>query len=190
MSIFERLSKKYNTPYKVQKLIRTWKYNKSNTIYSAKTAYEKRSAHCLEAANFAAAVLEHVGYPPLVVSVESIDQLDHVLFVFQKNKLWGSVAISRDEGLFGRKAVFQNIRALVDSYAEPYVDKTGRIIGYALCDLDESNTNWRYSNRNLWKLEKYLVDLKHSKFKMSERRYQKASQVYQSTGHKKQSYWL
>jgi len=187
--LFKKLSHIYNTPLKVQKFIRTWKYNKQNTIWSAQVAYEKRAAHCLEAANFAAAVLEHNGYPPLVLSIESIDYLDHVIFVFQKKSLWGSIAISRDEGLHGRKPVFKNIRELVDSYAEPYVDGSGRIKGYALCHLDDSGTDWRGSRRNLWKLEKYLRDLKHSKFHMTERRYKQALTCYQTIGHKKQPYW-
>lgn len=189
MQLFKQLSEQLNTPFKVQKFLKTWTYNKEHTMYSAKTAIEKKCGHCVEGANFAAAVLEHVGYPPLVLSIESIDQLDHVIFVFQQNRLWGSVAISRDEGLFGRKPMFKNMREMVDSYAEPYVDKTGRITGYGLCHLDETGTNWRASKRNLWKLEKHLIELKHSKFKMSDRRYKKASQVYQTTGHQKQPFW-
>ena len=41
------------------------------------------TAHCLEAALFAAVVIEQHGYPPLVISFESIDELDHVIFVYQ-----------------------------------------------------------------------------------------------------------
>ena len=61
-------------------------------------------AHCLEAALFAAVVLEQHGYPPLVLSFESIDHLDHVIFVYQQRGRWGSVARSRDPGLHGRRA--------------------------------------------------------------------------------------
>jgi len=40
-----------------------------------------RTAHCLEAALTAAVILEQHGYPPLVMSLESVDELDHVVFV-------------------------------------------------------------------------------------------------------------
>ena len=55
-------------------------------------------AHCMEAALSAATILEQRGYPPLVMSLESIDQLDHVIFVYRGPRGWGSVARSRDPG--------------------------------------------------------------------------------------------
>ena len=64
-------------------------------------------AHCLEAALAAAVILEQHGYPPLVLSFESIDELDHVLFVYRQRGRWGSIARSRDPGLHGRKPVFR-----------------------------------------------------------------------------------
>ena len=64
------------------------------------------AAHCLEAALSAAVILEQHGWPPLVLSFESIDGLDHVIFVYRARGRWGSVARSRDPGLHGRKPVF------------------------------------------------------------------------------------
>ena len=49
------------------------------------------TAHCMEAALFAAVVLEQHGYPPLVMSLESQDWLDHVIFVYRHATGWGSV---------------------------------------------------------------------------------------------------
>ena len=47
------------------------------------------TAHCLEAALAAAVILEQHGYPPLVLSFESIDNLDHVLFVYRRARTLG-----------------------------------------------------------------------------------------------------
>jgi hypothetical protein len=188
-NFFSAIGQNLNTPYKVQKFIHTWKYNKKDTIYSAKKSYLRQSAHCLEASLFAAAVLEHHKLPPLVLSIASVDGLDHVLFVFKTKAYWGSIGISRDEGLFGRRPIFKTIKALVDSYADPYVDKTGRIIGYALADLDQTGTDWRFSNRNLWKLERYLIEIKHSQFHMGVKRYKKALETFHSSGHRRKPYW-
>ena len=93
------------------------------------------TAHCLEAALSAAVILEQHGYPPLVLSFESIDRLDHVIFVYRTATGWGSVARSRDPGLHGRRPVFATPRDLALSYVDPYVDYTGRVTGYAVVDL-------------------------------------------------------
>ena len=105
------------------------------TLRSFRGVVREGCAHCLEAALFAATVLEQHGYPPLVLSFESIDELDHVIFVYRQNGGWGSVARSRDPGLHGRKPVFATLRALALSYADPYIDFTGRLKGYAVVDL-------------------------------------------------------
>ncbi len=149
------------------------------------------TAHCLEAALFAATVLEQHGYPPLVISFESIDELDHVIFVYQRPKSsvggrqsavgsrqsavvgrWGSVARSRDPGLHGRKPVFTTPRAIAASYLDTYVDLTGRIEAFALVDLRVMGTyDWRLSDRNVWKVERMLLDTKHQPLRMSETRF-------------------
>ena len=59
-----------------------------------------------------ATILERYGFPSLLVTFESVDLLDHVIFVFRRNGRWGSVARSRDPGLHGRKPVFRSIRDL------------------------------------------------------------------------------
>jgi hypothetical protein len=106
--------------------------------------------------------MEQHGYPPLVLSFESVDELDHVLFVYQRRGRWGAVARSRDPGLHGRKAVYKTIRALALSYVEPYVDATGRLTGYAVVDLRTlTRYDWRLSERNVWKVERMLLDYPH-----------------------------
>ena len=142
------------------------------------------TAHCLEAALFAATVLEQHGYPPLVISFESIDELDHVIFVYQAQQAsvrspsspgavdWGSVARSRDPGLHGRKPVFATPRALAASYLDTYVDLTGRIEAFALVDLRVmGDYDWRLSGQNVWKVERMLLDTKHQPLRMSEARF-------------------
>ena len=107
------------------------------TLRSFRGVVRHGSAHCLEAALFAAVVLEQHGVPPRVLSFESTDELDHVIFVYQQAGRWGSVARSRDPGLHGRRPVFATPRALALSYVDPYVDFTGRVTGYAVVDLRE-----------------------------------------------------
>jgi hypothetical protein len=118
----------------------------------------RRTAHCLEAALAAACIMEQHGYPPLLLDLHSIDNLDHVLFVYRKGGRWGSVARSRDPGLHGRKPVFRSLRALAMSYFDPYIDFTGRLTGYSFFDLRRLEPyDWRLSSRNMWHVQRVLI---------------------------------
>lgn len=190
-SVFSKLAKKYNTPEKVQKYLSTFKYNKKATMRSAHLTWLSKEAHCMEGAFLAAAILEPLGFAPLLVSFESIDLLEHVIFVYKKNKRWGSIGFSRDQGLKGRKPIFKSIRDLTLSYYEPYIDTTGRITAYQLANLDDSKSNWRFSKKNVWKAEKYLLDLPHQKLKSSNRIYKNIKNRYLKNGPMKPKlFWL
>src|SRR2546425_146480 len=140
------------------------------TLRSFRGVVRHGCAHCLEAALFAAVLLEQHGDPPLVLSFESIDELDHVIFVYQRGGRWGSVARSRDPGLHGRKPVFATPRALAASYMDPYVDLTGRVTGYAVVDLRAmGNYDWRLAPTNVWKVERMLLDSPHRSIGSSNR---------------------
>jgi hypothetical protein len=136
---------------------------------------------CMEAALAAAVILEQHGYPPLIVSLESQDNLDHVLFVFKHRGRWGAVARSRDAGLHGRRPVFHSIRHLVLSYYDPYVDWTGRLVGYALIDLRRvAPYDWRFNPRNMWWLENYLIGYPHTRLRSSNARYRRLLARYRA----------
>src|SRR2546421_7611878 len=170
-----RLIQSLRTPAAVQRYLNALPYNQEPhgraTLRSFRGVVEHGCAHCLEAALFAAAVLEQHGYPPLLLSFESIDALDHVIFVYQKNGRWGSVARSRDPGLHGRKPVFATPRALALSYFDPYVDQTAHITAYAVVDLRMLGAyDWRLSNTNVWKVERVLLDWPHRRIASSPRR--------------------
>jgi hypothetical protein len=139
------------------------------------------TAHCLEAALSAAAILEQHGYPPRVLSFESVDELDHVIFIYQHSGRWGSVARSRDPGLHGRKPVFSTPRALAKSYLDTYVDLSGRIEAFAVVDLrDMGNYDWRLAEGNVWKVERMLLDTPHQPLRMRDARYRSFLQRYRA----------
>lgn len=160
-----RLVTRLRTPRAVQRYLNALSYIAASgplTLRSFRGVVRHQTAHCLEAVLFAATVMEQHGFPPLVLSFESVDQLDHVLFVYQQRGRWGAVARSRDPGLHGRKPVYKTVRALALSYVEPYVDATGRLTGYAVVDLRTlTRYDWRLSERNVWKVERLLLDYPH-----------------------------
>jgi hypothetical protein len=162
------------SPVAVQRWLNDLPYNAERdgeTLRSFRGVIREGTAHCLEAALAAAVLLEQHRYPPLVLSFESEDLLDHVIFVYRTATGWGSVARSRDPGLHGRKPVFATPRALALSYVEPYVDYTGRIKAYAVVDLRVLGTfDWRLNPRNVWKVERLLLDWPHRPIRSSNAR--------------------
>jgi hypothetical protein len=177
------LVERLRTPRAVQRWLTALPYNwekGGETLRSFRGVVRLGTAHCLEAALAAAVVLEQHGFPPLLLSFESQDKLDHVLFAFREDGWWGSVARSRDPGLHGRKPVFPSPRRLAASYMDAYVDGSGRITGYAVADLrDLGDYDWRLSPRNVWKVEKWLIDYPHRRLPMPEARYRRALRRYQ-----------
>ncbi len=173
----------HRTPLAVQRFLNALPYNwekPKETLRTFRGVVATGTAHCLEAALTAATILEQHGYPPLLLDLESWDLLDHVIFVFQRNGLWGSIARSRDIGLHGRKPVFRNLRQLVWSYFDPYIDMTGRIKGYGLTSLyDLANYDWRFSARNMHRIEDHLRAIPHQKLRSSDRRYEYWHERYQ-----------
>jgi hypothetical protein len=172
------------TPRQVQRYLNSLPYNTEPapggaTLRSFRGVVRHHTAHCLEAAIAAAVILEHHGWPPLVLSFESIDELDHVIFVYQQGGRWGSIARSRDPGLHGRRPLFATPRALAQSYVDAYVDYTGRITGYTVADLrGVGRYDWRLSDGNVWKVERMLLDLPHRKLHTSDTRIDRLRKRY------------
>ena len=176
--------RRQRTPLLVQRWLNGLPYNHERdreTLRTFRGVVAHRSAHCLEAALSAATVLQQHGYPSLLLDLMSADKLDHVVFLYQRAGKWGTVGRSRDPGLHGRKPVFASLAELVDSYADPFVDLTGRIVGYGVFDLAElGNYNWRLSPRNVWRVARALIEMPHQRFHMANGRYRLAHERYRA----------
>ena len=178
-----RLIQKLNTPRKVQLWLNSLPYNTERgggTLRTFRGVVRTGTAHCCEAALAAATILEQHGYPPMVMSVESQDWLDHVVFLYKERGQWGAIGRSRDPGLHGRKPAFRSPRAVAISYAEGYVDYTGRVRGYGVANLDNAlpSYDWRFARHNVWKVEQLLIDWPHRKIKTSTKRYRALRTYY------------
>jgi hypothetical protein len=195
-AVERRLIARLRTPLHVQRWLNSLPYNTEPppgraTLRSFRGVVRHRTAHCLEAALAAAVVLEQHGYPPLVISFESIDELDHVIFIYREPSSgpstarsagrWGSVARSRDPGLHGRKPVFATPRALAASYLDTYVDLSGRINAYTVFDLRTMDGyDWRLSEKNVWKVERMLLDAPHRPLRMPDARFRTLRERYRA----------
>lgn len=171
-----RLITRLRTPLAVQRFLDRLPYNTEPapfgpTLRTFRGVVATGTAHCLEAALTAAVILEQHGVPPRVMSLESIDGLDHVILVYQSRGRWGSVARSRDPGLHGRKPVFRSLRALALSYFDPFVDTTGCVRAYGAVDLRVlGRYDWRLSSGHVWRVSQLLYDIPHRPIRYSETR--------------------
>ena len=169
------LVERLRTPRAVQLWLNALPYNhekRGETLRSFRGVVARGTAHCLEAALFAAVTLEQHGHPPLLLSFESIDRLDHVIYVYRGPHGWGSIARSRDPGLHGRRPVFATPRALALSYVDPYVDFSGRVRAYGVVHLAAMGSyDWRLATGNVWAVEQLLIDWPHHRIRTSEARY-------------------
>ena len=171
-----RVIRRLRSPRAVQHFLNALPYNTEPppdpaTLRTFRGVLRTHTAHCLEAALTAAVILEQHGYPPMVMSLESIDGLDHVIFVYRRRGRWGSVARSRDPGLHGRRPIFRSLRALARTYFDPFVDKTGCLKAYGAVDLRVlGDYDWRLSERNVWKVERLLFEIPHRAIRASRAR--------------------
>jgi hypothetical protein len=178
-----RLIQQLNTPRKVQLWLNEMPYNaeaRGETLRTFRGVVKVGRAHCLEACLAAAVILEQHGYPPIVMSIESQDWLDHVVFLYKQQGRWGAIGRSRDPGLHGRRPVFSSPRAIALSYVEGYVDYTGRVRGYGVANLETAlpDYDWRFARGNVWRVEQLLIDWPHKKIRTSTRRYRELKAYY------------
>ena len=140
-------------------------YHHASTAWSPRRVLHARTAHCLEGAVFAAAALRVLGFRPLLVDLEAVQDTDHVIAVFRMNGHWGAIAKSNFSGLRYRDAVYRSLRELVMSYFDGYVNYRGErtLRAYSRpLDLGRFDVRgWVTSAQDLWWIAEHLVDVPH-----------------------------
>jgi hypothetical protein len=119
----------------------------------------------MDGALFAAAVLRVQGERPLIVDLEAVYDDDHVIALYRRGGLWGSIARSNYSGLRFREPLFRTVRDLVLSYVEGYFNlrrqKTLRRYS-APFDLSHfDRIDWMSAENDLWDIPNYLVGIRH-----------------------------
>lgn len=154
-----------NTYSKIQDYLDHLDYNPVDDAASPRYIIMTRDAHCLEGGFMAAAALEFMGHPPLMVSLQAENDDHHVITVYKTKNGWGSLSKSNTALLRGRDPVYQSIRELVMSYFEFYFNTKGEKALYAYSDpinLNRYNDlDWRRTDGNLVELGISFNDLPH-----------------------------
>jgi len=125
-NIFQKLS----SPTAIQDYLDHFPINfeiSGETNFSPIRVLEENTAHCLEGAVFAAAVLAYHGQRPLLMDFQTgFDDEDHVVALFQQKGFWGAISKTNHSVLRYRDAIYKSPRELAMSYAHEYFLWDGR----------------------------------------------------------------
>lgn len=164
-----RLLKSLSTPWKIQAFLNSLPYNTEPngiTCRSPRRVMRDRTAHCFEAALFAAAALRVNGAPPLILDLEAVRDSDHVIAVYRMDGCWGAIAQSNFSGLRFREPVYRTLRELAMSYFEDYYnlagEKTLRKYSRPVNLSRFDRVNWMTSEEDVWIIPEYLCDIPHA----------------------------
>src|SRR5216117_4337455 len=154
------------TPRGVQRALDAMPYHLADTAWSPRRVLGKRTAHCLEGAIFAAAALRVLGFPPLLLDLEAVQDTDHVLAVFRLRGHWGALAKSNFSGLRYREPVYRTLRELVMSYFEHYYnlkrEKTLRNYSRPVNLRRFDAIAWMTAEEDVWTVPEYLCTIRHT----------------------------
>ena len=156
------------SPVGIQRALDKMPYHLAKTAWSPRRVLRERTAHCLEGAVFAAAALRVLGFPPLLLDLEAVQDTDHVLAVYRIQDHWGAIAKSNFSGLRFRAPVYRTLRELVMSYFEDYINLRGdrTLRAYSrpvnLARFDRSRPGWMISEGDLWWVAEHLVRVPHA----------------------------
>ncbi len=125
-SVFARLS----SPQKIQDFVDSVLVNleeTGETILSPRRVLRENRAHCIEGALFAAACFAYHGQPALVLNFQAspID-VDHVVTLFRRGRLWGAISKTNHAVLRWRDPVYRTVRELAMSYFHEYLAPNGK----------------------------------------------------------------
>lgn len=121
--IFGRLT----SPSLIQDFLDGLAYNTSEKALSPREVLQRRQAHCMDGALFAAVALHQLGHPPALMDLRAVNDDDHVIAVFREKGLWGAVAKSNTTLLRYRDPVYRTLRELALSYFPMYFNSAGEM---------------------------------------------------------------
>jgi hypothetical protein len=154
-------------PAGVQRALDAMPYHLARTAWSPRQVLRARTAHCLEGAIFAAAALRALGFPPLLLDLEAVQDTDHVVAVFRVDGHWGAIAKSNFTGLRYREPVYRGLRELVMSYFDGYMNLRGErtLRAYSspvnLAHFDRIRPGWMTATDDLWWVAEHLAAIRH-----------------------------
>lgn len=112
------------TPFAIQAYLDSMPYIGEERDRSPLNVMLDGQCHCLDGGFLATLALWRIGFKPLLIDLVPAPGMDddHVLALYQVDGHWGAVAKSNYVNLGFREPVYRNLRELVMSYFEHYVE--------------------------------------------------------------------
>ena len=152
-------------PHGIQRLLDEMPYHVADTAWSPRLVLRENTAHCLEAAIFAAAALRANGFPPLILDIEAERDTDHVIAVYRARGYWGAIAKSNFAGLRYREPVYRTLRELAMSYFNLYCnlrrERTLRTFSLPVNLARFDHRHWMTTEKPVWFIVEYLFEIHH-----------------------------
>jgi hypothetical protein len=153
------------SPYGIQRFLDDIPYHVADTAWSPRQVLRERTAHCFEAAVFAAAALRVNGFPPLLLDLEAEHDTDHVLALYRVNGHWGVLAKSNFIGLRYREPVYRTLRELAMSFFNTYCnlrrERTLRTFSRPVNLARFDRQHWMTTEEPVWFMANYLCGIFH-----------------------------
>ena len=182
-----QLYRRLNTPEKIQKYLDALPYNKERhgeTCRGPRRVIRDNTAHCFEAALFAAAALRMNGFPPLIFDLEAVRDDDHVIAIYKAHGCWGAIAKSNYAGLRYRTPVYRTLRELALSYFEHYYnlagEKTLRAYSRPVNLMRFDHVDWMTAEEDMWMIPEYLIEISHTPLANLKRRVYMDERLFQA----------
>jgi len=144
---------RFRKPSEIQQFLSRLKYREEGGAVSPLVVERTRLANCFDGAVYAAAALETLGHPPLIVDMEAKNDDDHVIAVYREGG-WGAIAKSNTTMLRSREPVYRSLRELVMSYFDGYFN----VDGYKSLRSYSAPVNLRRFDALSWRTTGYWLD--------------------------------
>jgi hypothetical protein len=155
---------RFRKPAEIQQYLDSLGYRADGGARSPRIVEQTRKANCFDGAVFAAAALERLGYPPLIVDLEAKKDDDHLIAVYFSGG-WGAVAKSNTTMLRSREPVYRSVRELVMSYFDGYFNVNGykslRTYSAPINLRRFDSLEWRITEDWLEEIQTFLHHVKH-----------------------------
>ncbi|MEK7585699.1 MAG: hypothetical protein AAB477_00470 [Patescibacteria group bacterium] len=166
-----KLFKRLDTPAKIQDFINALPPNfekKGETCSSPRVTLERGTAHCLEGAYLAAAILWLHKKEPLLLDLKSSKKdFDHVVTLFKVGGKWGAISKTNHAVLRYREPVYESVRELAMSYFHEYFtnhDGKKTLESFSKpFNLKKFGASWIIEEDDLWDIGAELDDSPHIK---------------------------
>lgn len=127
------------TPARIQDFVNAipWNHQPAGaTARSVVGVLEADRAHCVEAAVVAACALWLAGDPPLLMDMGAEGDVDHVVAVFRRGRLWGAISKSNGPALRFRDPIHRSMRELAISFFPEYINRRRKTLRTYSVPLD------------------------------------------------------